>query len=315
LQEANIARGKRQKTISTMLSFLRKIYYRLPPQYRFLTRRLAYLPIDFWDVLTGKRLPMTPPRGMIYTGSGDFVKAGNWWRHFFVEQAGLQPHYRVLDVGSGIGRIARGLTSYLAPFRFDAHIGKDMVNTAIEGTGTYDGFDAIKLGVDWCTKNISSKHPNFRFQYVPLENDLYRNDGQKATQFTFPYPDDSFDFIILTSVFTHMLPDEVSRYLSEIQRVMSTNGTCVATFFILDTPTKQILESKTDFHFPFDYGHYALMDDKVKAANVAFDAVFLEKTIADSGLTIAKKIDGFWRLGERESMVQDFQDVLILRKR
>ena len=281
-----------------MLSFLRKTYYALPPQYRFLARRLAYLPIDFWDSLIGKRLPMTPPRGMIYTGSGDFVKAGDWWRHFFVEQAGLQPAHRVLDVGSGIGRIARGLTFFIK-------------NTK---GGTYDGFDAIKLGVDWCTRNISSQYPNFRFQYVPLENDLYRNDGQNAAQFTFPYPDDSFDFVILTSVFTHMLPDEVERYLSEIQRVMKKGGTCVATFFILNTQTRDILKSKTDFHFPFDYGHYALMDDKVKAANVAFDTVFLEKTIAQSGLTISKKIDGFWRLGKRENDVQDFQDVLILKK-
>ena len=281
-----------------MLSFLRKTYYALPPQYRFLARRLAYLPIDILESLTRKRLLMTPPRGMIYTGSGDFVKAGNWWRHFFVEQAGLQPAHRVLDVGSGIGRIARGLTFFIK-------------NT--EG-GTYDGFDAIKLGVDWCTKNISSQHPNFRFQYVPLENDLYRNDGQNAAQFTFPYPDDSFDFVILTSVFTHMLPDEVERYLSEIQRIMKKGGTCVATFFILNTQTRDILKSKTDFHFPHDYGHYALMDDKVKAANVAFDTAFLEKTIAQSRLTISKKIDGFWRLGKRENDVHDFQDVLILKK-
>ncbi len=281
-----------------MLSFLRKTYYALPPQYRFLARRLTYLPIDFWESMTGKRLPMTPPRRLIYTGSGDFVKAGNWWRNFFIHQVGLKPSDKILDVGSGIGRIARGLTFFVK-------------NT--EG-GSYSGFDAIRLGVDWCTKNISAQHPHFQFQYVPLENDLYRNDGQKAAQFTFPYPDASFDLVILTSVFTHMLPDEVERYLFEIQRVMVEGGTCIATFFILDDMTRGILNTKTDFHFPYDYGHYALMDDTVKAANVAFDCVFLEKIIAESGLRIDKKIDGFWRLGKRESDVQDFQDVLILKK-
>ncbi|MBL7814875.1 MAG: class I SAM-dependent methyltransferase [Saprospiraceae bacterium] len=281
-----------------MLSFLRKTYYALPPQYRFVVRRLAYYPIDIWESLTGKRPQMTPPRGMIYTGSGDFVKAGHWWQQFFVEQAGLQPRHRVLDVGSGIGRIARGLTFFLK-------------NT--EG-GTYDGFDAIKLGVDWCTQNISSKYPHFRFQYVPLENDLYRNDGQNAANFTFPYPDDSFDFVILTSVFTHMLPNEVERYLSEIQRIMTRGGVCVATFFMLDDKTRHILTDKTAFNFPYDYEHYALMDDKVKAANVAFDNLFLEKIISENALVIEKKIDGFWRFGKRENEVQDFQDVLILKK-
>ena len=294
-----------------MLSFLRKTYYTLPPQYRFLARRLAYLPIDFWESVTGKRLPMTPPRGLIYTGSGDFVKAGDWWRNFFINQTGLKPSDKVLDVGSGIGRIARGLTSFL---NFENELDEDETDLTYSYTGTYNGFDAIKLGVDWCTQNITPQYPNFRFQYVSLENDLYRNDGQKAAQFTFPYPDDSFDFVILTSVFTHMLPDEVERYLFEIQRVMVKGGTCVATFFILDEITRDILNTKTDFNFPYDYGHYALMDDKVKAANVAFDSDFLKKIIAKSGLKIDKKIDGFWRLGKREMEVQDFQDVVILHK-
>ena len=270
-----------------MLSFLRKTYYTLPPQYRFVARRVAYLPIDFWTTLTGKREPMTPPRGMIYTGSGDFVKAGNWWRNFFVEQAGLQPSYRVLDVGSGIGRIARGLTDYLN-FENEPHEEEGRVRYSFKGT--YDGFDAIKLGVDWCIKNITPQYPNFRFRYVPLENDLYRNDGQKAAQFTFPYPDNSFDFVILTSVFTHMLPNEVAHYLTEIQRVMCRGGTCVATFFILNDKIRTLLKSKKDFNFPFDYSHYALMDDKVKAANVAFDDAFLEKIITESGLSLDKKI-------------------------
>ena len=294
-----------------MLSFLRKTYYTLPPQYRFLARRLAYLPIDFWESIIGKRLPMTPPLGLIYTGSGDFVKAGDWWRHFFINQAGLKPSDRVLDVGSGIGRIARGLTSFL---NFENELDEEETDLTYSYTGTYNGFDAIKLGVDWCTQNITPQYSNFRFQYVSLENDLYRNDGQKAAQFTFPYPDDSFDFVILTSVFTHMLPDEVERYLFEIQRVMVEGGTCVATFFILDEITCGILNTKTDFNFPYDYGHYALMDDKVKAANVAFDSDFLEKIIAESGLKVDKKIDGFWRLGKRETDVQDFQDVVILHK-
>ncbi|QLK35236.1 hypothetical protein H0H25_02560 [Flavobacterium psychrophilum] len=38
-------------------------------------------------------------------------------------------------------------------------------------TGKYEGFDIVKIGIDWCTKNISSRFPNFNFKLIPLKND------------------------------------------------------------------------------------------------------------------------------------------------
>lgn len=275
---------------------LRQLYYKLPPQYRFTARRFFYAPTDFWEKITGNRPPMTPPRGLTYTGSGDFVRLGDWWRDFFIENGGLTPAHKVLDVGSGIGRIARGLTPFLD-------------NT--EG-GTYDGFDVIQLGVDWCNKHIAAHFPHFRFLYVPLKNDLYRADGEKATAFTFPYADDTFDFVILTSVFTHMVAEEVAHYLIEIQRVMKKNGTCVATFFVLNEQSRKAMASNPHFNFPHDFGHYALMDAAVQSANVAFDEAFLAEIVAKSGLKIKQKVVGFWSHGERSTPKDSYQDVWIL---
>ncbi len=284
---------------------LRQIYYKLPPQYRFTARRLFYAPTDFWEKITGQRPPMTPPRGLTYTGSGDFVRLGDWWRDFFIENGGLKPSHRVLDVGSGIGRIARGLTSFLE------YSPKKGFNT--EG-GTYDGFDVIKLGVDWCNKHIAARFPHFRFLYVPLKNDLYRNDGEQATAFDFPFQDDSFDLVILTSVFTHMVAEEVAHYLIEIQRVMDDKGVCVATFFILNNDSRKAMANNPHFNFPHDFGHYALMDAAVQSANVAFDEAFLEKIVAESGLTIKQKVVGFWSHGERSTLKDCYQDVWIFEK-
>jgi hypothetical protein len=128
---------------------MRQIFYSLPPSFRFLARRLRYFPIDVFENLSGKRPNMTPPRGYIYTGSGDFVKGGEKWLQFFIKK-GLKPEQQFLDIGSGIGRIARPLTGFLMR------------------SGRYEGFDAVKLGVDWCEKNISKPYPHFRFQYIPL---------------------------------------------------------------------------------------------------------------------------------------------------
>ena len=56
---------------------------------------------------------MVPPRRKIFTGSGDFLQTGRDFLHYFVEFGHLKPHHRVLDVDSGIGRMAIPLTGYL----------------------------------------------------------------------------------------------------------------------------------------------------------------------------------------------------------
>jgi 2-polyprenyl-3-methyl-5-hydroxy-6-metoxy-1,4-benzoquinol methylase len=121
----------------------RKLYYALPPAVRFMARRLYYLPIDTWENLTGQRDALTPPRGMIYTGSGAFRKQGKELVERFVKLAGLQPHHAVLDIGSGIGRVAIPLTEYLSE------------------EGRYEGFDVVEKGVQWCQAHITQQFPNF----------------------------------------------------------------------------------------------------------------------------------------------------------
>lgn len=274
---------------------LRRLFYALPPSFRFAARRLYYLPIDLWELLTGARDALTPPRGLIYTGSGDFRAQGEKMLRFFVEKGGLQPNHTVLDVGSGIGRMAIPMTGYL------------------DKDGRYEGFDAVELGVRWCQKNISSRFPNFHFQYIPLDNDLYRAEGINAAQFQFPYPDQHFDFTIVISVFTHMLPTQVENYLQEIARVLKPGGTCVATFFLLNEDSKKRMSANPAFSFPYDLGHYRLMDERVQSANVAFEEAYLHQQIQAAELTIKQTFYGYW-CGRAKVQHKDFQDVMILVK-
>jgi SAM-dependent methyltransferase len=273
------------------MSSLRKIYYQLPPAWRFTARRLYYWPYDLYDSLSGQRPPMVPPRGMIYTGSGDFVAQGEKMVTYFKELAGLQPNHKVLDIGSGIGRIAIPLTSYL------------------DAEGAYEGFDVVKRGVDWCQKEISNRFPNFHFQYIDLENDLYKASGADAAQFTFPYEENYFDLTVLISVFTHMLPAEVGNYLKEIKRVLAPGGQCFATFFIVNEETGR--GSNTAFTFSHDKGEYLLMDEQVQSANVAFKEDYLNSLITEAGLQKKAFYPGYWS-GRDKSSCKDFQDILIL---
>lgn len=270
----------------------RKLFYAIPPAWRFAVRRLYYLPLDTWEAVTGKRDGLQPPKGMIYTGGGDFKAMGLQALRHFKEMGGLLPNHRVLDVGSGIGRMAIPLTGYLGP------------------SGSYEGFDVVKKGVDWCTERITSKHPNFRFRYISLDNDLYRTDGGSAASFSFPYPAASFDFAIVNSVFTHMLPDEVDNYLGELHRTLRPGGAVYATFFVFGEKTKY----PEGFEFPFQYGHYRLMDEVVKSANVAYEETCLRALAERHGFEVAHLFYGSWS-GTPAAEAKEFQDILLLRKR
>jgi SAM-dependent methyltransferase len=150
-------------------------------------------------------------------GPGDFRAVGDHFLAHFRELGGLRRSDRVLDVGCGSGRMAAPLTAFLDPSQ-----------------GSYEGFDVTEPGVSWC-QSAYREHPNFRFQLARIRSDFYQViEGVPAEEYVFPYQDHEFDFVFLTSVFTHLLPLAVEHYLDEIARVLKANGTCFATFFLMD---------------------------------------------------------------------------------
>jgi ubiquinone/menaquinone biosynthesis C-methylase UbiE len=270
----------------------RFLYYSLPVNMRYLIRRLYYLPADIFDQLTGKRPAGVPPRGMIFIGHGDYVKQGEKFLGYFQELAGLKPDAAVLDIGCGIGRMAVPLTSYL------------------NEKGSYDGFDIVKEGIDWCRKNISPKHPNFRFQYTGLYNKLYNTaDKADASNFRFPYADASFDFVFLTSVFTHMMPAEVEHYIAEIGRVLKPGGNCLMSFFLVNCESEDLMiRQPTHMNFPVNKGFYRLHSQQVDTANVAYDEEWVLSKTEASGMHLKDLRYGQW-CGRKTYF--DYQDLLI----
>jgi ubiquinone/menaquinone biosynthesis C-methylase UbiE len=275
------------------MNLLRRIYYTLSPELRLKARKLYYTPSDLVQKATSKKGEIVPPKGMIFTGSGDFLDSGKRYVQIFEKYGGLQPNHNVLDIGSGIGRMAIPLMSFL------------------DKTARYEGFDVMKMGVEWCQNNITTLCPNFNFKHVSLKNDLYTNDGNEAENFAFPYENNTFDFCFLTSVFTHMTDKQVENYLQEIQRVLKPGGRCLATFFILNEIAKH--DSNPEFLFPYDYEHYRLMDDKVKSANVAYEQSYLQAFANKINLKIKAFHFGFWS-HQRKKEALDFQDIVVFEK-
>ena len=138
---------------------------------------------------------------------------------------GLAPDGRVLDIGCGPGRIAAPLTGRL------------------EG-GSYEGFDVVPRSISWCQRKISAQHPSFRFQLADIRNGQYNPTGsQEARAYTFPYPDREFDLALAASVFTHMVPGEIERYVSEAARVLKPGGRLLASFYLMNEEAEMRLDA------------------------------------------------------------------------
>ena len=279
-----------------MKSFARRFYYALPPTWRLLARKMIYLPGDILHSLFSSGETLSPPRRLIFTGRGDFLRIGEMFLKDFISKNIISKNASVLDIGSGIGRIAIPLTTYL-------------------DKGQYEGFDIMKPGIEWCQKNITSRFPHFHFTQVSLANDLYRNTGQSASQFVFPYENEKFDLAIATSVFTHMVPEEVIQYVEEIHRVLKKGGHAYLTFFVLNENSKaQMKLNQNEFDFQFDHGDYRLLDEKVKSANVAYEESYLLNSIIPKSKFEIHSIEyGSWSTMQQGNPIA-FQDRIVITR-
>jgi SAM-dependent methyltransferase len=243
--------------------------------------------LDAVDRLRGAD-PLVPPRRLSnWVGDSDFRATGDEFVRYFVELAGLRPEARVLDVGCGIGRVARPLAGYLRE------------------PGGYEGFDIVPEGVAWC-RRAYSEHNNFDFQLAEVRNSLYRPDsGVAADAYVFPFAGDSFDFSFATSVFTHLLPAAADRYLAEMARVTRPDGRLFLTFFIFDgdPPTGG------EMSFPHAHGHFATGSAEVPEAAVAYDEAWLRERLEAHRLRPAEPFHyGTW--GGRSDGLS-LQDIVI----
>jgi SAM-dependent methyltransferase len=210
----------------------------------------------------------------------------------FVDLAGLKPSDDVLDVGSGNGRIAVGLTGFLR--------------------GRYEGFDVVQTGVEWSQREITPRYPNFNFQRADLFNKRYNRKGRwPASEYRFPYEDDAFDFVLLTSVFTHLLPADAENYVREIARVMRPGGTCFATFFLLDDETLRfVAEGRTTPRFHVDRGIYRTIRSDQPEVAVAHPVSDVEGWFDAAGLTDRTVYPGSW---SGRTSFTSYQDIVVAR--
>jgi SAM-dependent methyltransferase len=144
---------------------------------------------------------------------------------------------------------------------------------------------------------------------VDVANSFYNPRGRlSGRSFAFPYRNASFDLVIATSVFTHLLPDTAVAYLAEVRRVLRAGGQLYATWFTLRDGRE--LLSQADPQFPFDRGGYRVASLEQPEAVVAFDRGLVMEWHARAGLQVETFAEGNWSRGLYE---HPYQDVMVVR--
>ncbi len=241
---------------------------------------------------------MIPELHDIFIGDGDYQIIGEFFFELFKRKGKLLPHHRVLDMGCGQGRMAIPLLQYL------------------DNEGSYEGFDIAAQGIEWCREKIPQHYPRFHFKHGDIYNKLYNPGGKMdESEFPFPYDNNEFDFIFLTSVFTHLRPESVRNYLSEIHRVMKVGGRCLFTTFILDDIGK-INGEKGISKFSFNYAvdNFWTCDQEIPEAAIAYSHMFWVEELRKYGLKIVEPVElGHWRYSKTYTPGHG-QDIFIVTK-
>jgi SAM-dependent methyltransferase len=224
---------------------------------------------DAVDEVTGRSDPLIPPRRLNFVGDSDFRATGDEFLGHFRSLAGLQETDRVLDVGCGIGRMARVLVPVLAP-----------------PSGSYDGFDVSRTGIAWCRAHYPQNRAPFRFAHVDIYHPEYNPTGSgDAERLRFPYDDGSFDLAIATSVFTHLLDGAVTHYLRETVRVLAPGGRLFCTWLVVDPDLPPAADGARYQLHPTD-GAALVSDPAAPEAVVAYPLPWVRDQLTGAGLTL-----------------------------
>lgn len=271
----------------------------LPKGLRVAARTGYQTLVDVRDVLRFGRDPLVPPTRSMFDGPpnrAEFIANGDAFFKHYRRLLNLQPSDAVVDLGSGMGRKTRPLTSYLVP------------------PGRYDGLDPVKPGVDWCATHITPRYPNFRFHHLDIYNGHYNPTGQlSASTVRLPFEDETFDVAVLGSVFTHLLPPEIDHYLSEISRILKPGGRSLITYFLLNEESVRMIDSgRAAWRLRYRFDTYAVEKVDDPEDTVAHDEANVVRLYRSHGFdVIGRPHYGSW---SGRSDYLDFQDLVVAHR-
>lgn len=233
-----------------------------------------------------------------WVGPSDFEATGREFAGYLTRFAGFTPSSSVLDVGCGVGRMARPLTGMI-----------------LRPAGWYEGFDVAPDAIAWCQRHLTRRHPHFQFRCVNVYNATYNPLGTlDPATFRFPADGARFDVALAASVFTHLLPETTMHYVQELARVMKPGGRALLTFFLLNDSARSGLAAGTSTQpFRFHVGHQALTTHAERPeVAMAYEEPWVLQQLAEAGFRFAHPIQyGSW---PGRAAFLSYQDVLVVER-
>jgi SAM-dependent methyltransferase len=255
---------------------------------------------DFRDRLFEKQDPLVP-KARLRLNVGrisrhHFIASGDAYLAEFQRQSLVNSDSRVLDDGCGCGRLARPLSSYLSP------------------SGSYVGFDIDARAIDFCRHAYGSL-PNFRFEAIDVRSRQYNPSGKlDPDTLRLPSEDGAFDFVLLISVLTHVVPSGLGNYLREIRRALRPGGRAWISYFLWTAASREAGRvSPRTFPFPYPYFQHRIKVQAEPEAGICYDEAYLLDEYKKAGLTAEKILYGSWWGGTPtvSTPYVSFQDVIV----
>jgi SAM-dependent methyltransferase len=244
-------------------------------------RRLDHLFLDLpdWFIRHLSARGHWPPYSLraFVGGAKHFDRVGFWFRDELIEQGLLKPGVRILDVGCGCGRVSYPLAA-----------DKRVIDWGID----YWGMEIDRKSVQWCQRHITLLNPRFRFYHADCRNPSYNPNGAiEVIDYRFPHPDGSFQLILLTSVFTHVLEPECRHYLAEISRLLSSDGTAYVSCFLFQTEDEaRSPAGRHGISFAHPIGRCMVNRIDFPSNAVAYDEAYIRSCVDSAGLCILEPI-------------------------
>ena len=261
--------------------------------------RLTYNPVfkaivDSFDLLPKlvyEELSRIPPNHMrIRVGVGNRIFANHvifvagskdfWMYAFHSGLCGLDS--TIVDIGCGCGRYAHPLRDY----RFKSE----------RFTGKYIGIDVDEEMLAWCRENYDAER--FSFHRSNHTSKAYRgmenSNGNGNSHYHLPVADESADFVFSTSLFTHLLEEQLDNYCQESYRALKPGGYMAMSCFSMDHPPPTYGERHT-FRYRIANAHVESLE--VPEAAVAYEETFLLSVAQAAGFRTADILEapGDWQ--------------------
>jgi len=189
--------------------------------------------------------------------------ARNFW-YFIFDQKLATLDSRIVDIGVGCGRYAHHLRDYeFKGQRFAGH---------------YYGIDIDDEMLAWCRNKFDAGR--FSFIKSSHQSATYLNQDSDRSFFRIPLDDGAVDLVFSTSLYTHLLEEELRNYTNEAYRILGDGKAMAMYTFCIDYPPPTLNDRHT---FSHTMGAARVESIKNPEAAVAYESAFLIEMCKQAG--------------------------------